>query len=105
MISLPLFRIAVFAVAVFLLTGGISLVNMLFNGMSLSEPYPKVVALTPIAMFLTILGLTGAYLVILFTSNLKNGNGDLAKKQFYAGFTLLFSCYVGLELLLNYGLT
>lgn len=101
---IPLLKIALFAVVIFLITGGLALVNMLINGPSLSEPYPKVLAVTPIAMFLIILGVTGTYLVILFGRNSRNGNGELAKKQFFVGFSLLFSCYVGLELLLNFGL-
>ena len=99
-----LLTIATIAVALFLMSGGMSLLNMLINGPQLSEPYPKIVALTPIAMFLTVLGVTGAYLVMLVPSNLKNGNGNLAQKQLFIGGTLLVGAYLGLELLLNFGL-
>ena len=99
-----LLNITIIAISLFLVSGGISLLNMLINGPSLSEQYPKVVALTPIAMFLTVLGVTGAYLVILVPSNFKNGDGNLAKKQFFVGFTLIFLCYIGLDILLNFGL-
>jgi len=96
--------IVIFAVAILLISGAPALINMLINDAPSSEPYPKLVALTPIAIFLIVLGVAGAFLVYLCSSNFHNGNGNLAKKQFFIGFSLLFLCYVGLEFLLNFGL-
>jgi len=106
MISLQtLLQFAIIAVAIFLATGGVALVNTLINGHSSSnDPYPKLTALTPIAMFLIILGVTGVFLVILSPQNIRNGNVKLAEKQFWVGFTLMFTCYVCLELLFRLGL-
>jgi len=98
-----LLQIAILTLAIFLLNGGLAFLNMLINGAPSNEPYPKLLSLTPIAMFLTSLGAMGIFMVILCSKN-ANDNGGLARKQFYAGFSLLFICYVGLELLLYFGL-
>ena len=98
------FQITIVAIVIFLATGGIALINMLVNGPSKNDPYPKLTSLTPTAMFLTILGTTGVFLLVLSPRNVRVGNVKLAEKQFWVGFTLLFMCYVGLELLLRLGL-
>ncbi len=91
--------ITVLAIIIFLAGGGLAFTHFLLGNQHTTASTPKERALTPIAIFLLIMGTFGVYILILAGQNLQHGCTTLAKKQLVAGFMFIFVCDIGFRLL------
>ena len=101
-----MYEAALAVVCVFLLGGGLGLTLIAVCGSNVieAEPYPLQYSLAPAAMFVLSLGVMGTYILMLAGHNLE-GNERLGEKQCYVGFSLVCSCFLGMELLCHLAFT
>jgi hypothetical protein len=89
---------AIVGIAIFLVSGGVSITSFLLNGYSYNDPNPKQTSAAPAAIGFVTLGAVGLGMVGLSAKNFRK-NETLAKRQLWVGFSLVFSMWIALELL------